>query len=1080
MGILEEQGLAITNPTPSATVVNPDNNYVAETSLAQYNSTALQDVVQPLYESKAKQLEIAAQAKQKAIQGQQPLAQFNQPIDLSQYADTPTDNGSDSVGLLLGSSATNLLGSTADLAVDAGAYIARGANNLWEAAGGNEFYSKDEMNYALQATDFLGDTATNDKLWGYDRTAYQQGQEDVATAASEGRYLDAFTGSLSIAPELLAESIPTIASYFVGVGEVNSVKTAGVYAYKTALAKGMSKSTAKRLRQAAIKQATKQLSLTKNLVNSARVNAGFINSVNLQTRDNVEELTKNNVGIPPSATDIARMWATNFVLNGLDKWTAKDILGMHKSGAMKQVWGKLDRPSKLNTTKAIATATLNLAKNTGIEGAQEYAQQWGQIINEHWGTKDTKQLVQVLQDPELTNEALTAFFLGMGPGALMGAPHTVGKMGMDIHKGNKLRQKYEATTNNVDVGFATEEDKQVFDTKVNQDYEDTKTAFENLGVTEQSIQNIKNANTTTDFNKVSQIQELLSNSSQATDDPSTNLIREFGQEEIQGIIQLIQQNENLSPLLEQHVDSIIGNTPINTLRNLKQFLTANKDNLTSEIKQAFSSANKSLKEQASDLINSSATNVTFEAAKATLNRAGDLSKAALKRSEKNGGPRQAIGKTSGIVKGKSSKPDWLLNRVLGIGKPSDVEIELRKYDDETLEEVYKEAGKTISKTKKEQSAILNDPSVSKVVKARASMKKLPEQIQAEQVRKSIEIVRKQRKRVKNTYTEPKTWQESIKEFADDKFSKLKKAAEKVKADREARENATEADVQATDTNPKNRATKEDKAILKAANQMFDQVKDNIDSVAEEDIPLVQEAIDILVKTGNLGKPKADAVLQTIKNKYKQVNKENTEKVRKRLVKIGNNLTTKTKTATREDVKNDLSKLSNAINSKMTQSEREFVASMLGKAVALGSVSKKEATKLLNKLPQGMQFTKEDMTKEKFIDKTKKLFNKGLVTATKEGRQNLETKVSKKVQDVKNSDLGKELTKDFTSIMSKMFSAAKKGKTELSKQFREFKDKYKDVSSLEIYENVKETFSDLANGKTTEEVDNIPGVDTDCK
>jgi len=1101
MGILEDQGLALLAPTPPTRAINPDNNAVDVTTLAQYDGTALTDVVQPLYESKAKQLEIAAAAKQKAIQGHQAVAPFGTPIDPAHYNvvdDTMADR-SDNIGLLLGSSVTNLLGSTADLAVDGGAYIARGANNLWEAMGGDEFYSKEEMDYALKMTDFLGDTEANDKLWGYDRTSYQQGQENVAKAAAEGRYWDAFVGGLNISGELLAESIPTIASYFVGVGEVNSVRAAGTYAYKTALAKGMSKATAKRIKQDAVKQATQQLSLTKALVNSARVNAGFINQVNLGTRDHIQELIKNGGDV--TASDVARVWATNFLFYGLDKWAVKDILGMHKSGALKQVWGKLDKPSKFNTTKAIASATINLAKNTGLEGAQEYAQQWGQIINENWGAKNTKQLMQVLQDPNLSNEALTAFFLGTGPGALMGAPHTVGKMGLDIHKGNKLRQKYKATTNNVDVGFASKQDKQTFDTKVEQEYNDAKNAFDTLTKVEQTVQNIKKDSSKSDLEKLTHIQEIINNpsmTSMATDDPSVNLLREFGYDEVSSVLDAIQKDEALGPLLEQYYDSINGVTSVETLNNLEQFLVANKDKLSPQIKQVYNKTLESLNKQASNLVNSSATNVTFETAKATLNRSGDLSKVALKRSKKNGAPRQVIGKASTIIKDKSSKPDWLLNRVLGVGKPSEVEKELRKYDDKTLEKVYREAGITINKTKKEQSTILNDPSVNKLSKARARMSKLPEQEQAEQIHKAIERIRKQRKQVKSTYTKQKTWQESIKEFANDKFSQLKEAAEKVQADRKAREARkakddpkvqTESDSKTThSTNPKNRATKKDKAILKAANEMFNKIKDNIDSVSENDIPLVQEALNILVKTGNLGKPKAEIVLNAIKAKYnqveEQVTKENVENVRKRLLEIGENLVNKTKTATKEDVKNDLNKLSNAINSKMTESEREFVATLLGKAVALGSITKEEATKLLDKLPQGMQFTKEDMTKEKFMAKAQELFNKGLQTVkdttSAEGRQNLETKASKKMQDIKNSELGKELTKDFTSIMSKMFSAAKQGKAEISKQFREFKDKYKDVTSLEVYENVKETFSDLVNGKTAEEVDEIPGVNTDCK
>jgi hypothetical protein len=1108
MGILEEQGLAITGPTPPTTAINPDNHIIDETTLAQYDSTALTDMVEPLYASKAKQLEIAAAAKRQAIQGSQlPQTQFNQPIDINQYDDAPADQGSDNVGLLLGSSVTNLLGSTADLAVDAGAYIARGANNLWEAAGGNEFYSKDEMNYALQATDFLGDTETNDKLWGYDRTAYAQGQEDVANAVHEERYWDAFTGGLKIAPELLAESIPTIASYFVGVGEVNAVKTAGMYTYKAALAKGLSKATAKRLKQDAVKQATKQLSLANKLVNSARVNAGFINSVNLQTKDNIEAYTENNNGTPPDAIDIGRMWATNFILNGLDKWAVKDILGMRKSGAMKQVWGKLDRPSKLNTTKAIASATINLAKNTGLEGAQEYAQQWGQIINENWGAKNTKQLSQVLSNPELSEEALTAFFLGTGPGAMMGAPHTAGKMLGDIHKGNKLRQKYDAITNNVDVGFATKEDQETFNTKVEQDYENAKQGFETLTKTEQRIQEVKKDSKLSDIEKVTTIQQLLNNpetSSQVTDDPANNLVREFGNEEVNNVITTVSKDEKLAPLLDSLAEDFVNDSPTELLAKLGQVLAANKDILSDEVKEAYNKANVSLQEQAASILNSSATDVTFQSAKANLNRAGDLNKVALKRSTKNGSPKSVKESVTKITDKKSTKPDWLINRILGIGKPSEAEVELRKYDNATLDQLYRETGKIINKAKKDQSTMLDDPSLNKLSKAAARMRKAPEQEKAEQLRAIIKRLKSQRKQTKATYVKPKTWQETIKDFANDKFSKLKEAADKVKSEREAKQHTTtaesteEAPKQRTDKSntqskpkqksSKNRTTSEAKAVLKTAQVMFNKIKDDVDNVKEEDIPLVQEAIDILVKSGNLGKSKADEVLHQVKAKYKRVEKqatkENAEKVRKRLIELGNNLVDDSKSKTREDIKKDIQRLKNAINSKMTKSEREFVASMLGKAVKAKTVTMEEAQKLLDKLPEGLQFDTKDFTRKKFISKTKELFNKSLQAVkeapTKKGRQKIETKVANKVNAAKNSDLGKELTKDFTSIMSKMFSAAKKGKKELTKQYREFKDKYKDVTSLEVYENIKSTFSDLVNDKSVEEVDEIPGVNTDCK
>jgi len=100
----------------------------------------------------------------------------------------------------------------------------------------------------------------------------------------------------------------------------------------------------------------------------------------------------------------------------------------------------------------------------------------------------------------------------------------------------------------------------------------------------------------------------------------------------------------------------------------------------------------------------------------------------------------------------------------------------------------------------------------------------------------------------------------------------------------------------------------------------------------------------------------------------------------------------------------------------------------------------------------------------------------LLRVDKKTEESVKSKVNEKVNNMKDSDLGKELTKDFNTIIANLIVAKRKGNVELKKQFRKFKKEHGGKSSLEIYQSVKEVFNDLVQGKDTDSVTEVPGTE----
>jgi len=250
------------------------------------------------------------------------------------------------------------------------------------------------------------------KNFGYDGKEAHFRQAEAVSNFHQGKYGQVASDVLHVVPELLAESVPTIASYFIPV--VGEAKMA-VWLGKTAQYLEKAKGT---------KDAADSMY---KLANFARGNlGGFALNVGAQTNTDIDEFTKNNNGQAPDPSRIALMTANNTLQMGTDKFIDFSILkGKDLSkvvDTMQSAARVLPEKSLIDIGKRVGTVAAKLAITAGEEGAQEYYQQWAQILNQKLGTTKYGNLDNLLNSKEVTDEALGAGLMGAGMGVAMTTP----------------------------------------------------------------------------------------------------------------------------------------------------------------------------------------------------------------------------------------------------------------------------------------------------------------------------------------------------------------------------------------------------------------------------------------------------------------------------------------------------------------------------------------------------------------------------------------------------------------------------------------------------------------------------------
>lgn len=263
------------------------------------------------------------------------------------------------------------------------------------------------------------DQSNIDKYVGYDRKTGDKAIGEATGYFKQGKYANALWEVLK-EPQLVAESIPMMIEMALPL-PTKVTKAGKLYdALKQAREAGNVAEVAKLTN----KVANKVTDVQKGMYALAN-NAGFLAAVSQQTNNQVEERVKNNqeAGVTggDSPMEVAGVFASNILNLGLDKLAFVKITGFDGAkSTLGDAFGMLDDVGKKSLINKIGKAAYGTTAAGATEGAQEYLQTWGEIINQELGTGvDGKTLEQIFSDPSNQDEAIGGMLAGAAGGSHM-------------------------------------------------------------------------------------------------------------------------------------------------------------------------------------------------------------------------------------------------------------------------------------------------------------------------------------------------------------------------------------------------------------------------------------------------------------------------------------------------------------------------------------------------------------------------------------------------------------------------------------------------------------------------------------
>ncbi len=823
--------------------------------------------------------------------------------------------------------ASSLTTNTAGI-VDTGAELAAtGLNKLASAFGREDLYTKEDARIAGEVWDPLTNQQNVDKMYGYDRTEYQGKLESMQKDVHEGNYLSAFGTALTAAPDALAESMGFMLPLMVG-GSAKAIGVAGKAASARSAMFGGSKAMQATAAKAAMKTARADLGVIKGIANLAKENAGLIAMSGKMTKDQNEEFAKNNGGEGMSPEQMLRATAINIAFNALDRFTFKSIIKGGGAKELKQVWGKIPAPERKQIIKKIA----QLPADMGKEAAQEYVQQWSEIVNETWGTKDKENLSAVLSDDLKNEDAIVAAMLGASSGGLMSTPKTIVTTLNEAGKGKKERANIEAEKSVTKAGYDTAEQKAKHQSRIDENYEDDKGFFKALEKAEKDIKDINENKELSDSDKVSQIQEIMSFREGLSDKAENARIMAFGQEEYGQLHGAISSHEGLKndeyiqeQLKEISSDKLRNNTKrdllVDLVNKIKKINTDNNVDMDmSSIDSIVESTQASMDRTAADIVKRGDSEITYSREKADANKRGSITKSVSESISAKAEPK--------------TEADIDYDDLMKLDDDALTE-KMSEYDNKTIHGIMKEARKRGRLARKTEKNELSHADVGRLKKAWTNAKRAVVPSTAKKINKIGNATIKQRAAVKETYDPTKSIPERLKQAKVDLkkfFSKAAVDAKKTAANKT--EEVKKTAEQKTPDEIKNAV----KAVKDAASDLM-----NV-----EDMPLLKEIVTDLKDAGHFAEKRATAILNKIKDFEKEHKVEDAlkdidvETMRSAVKNEYNDLKKSLKDMNKEDAEKAIKAFITKMGSKMNKTEREVLASTLASLQNAGTISKEFA------------------------------------------------------------------------------------------------------------------------------------------
>ncbi len=1052
---------AFNNPQPTAPQIEAVDNTLIQPTLQQIQPTydanlfadeAGREIERKLppskLELKSLNLQDKLAAKQEAIG----------PVSTPEGAQPRTSG----LGRLLQSSAITTGANLADSAIELGSNIVGGAADV---TGLRSLYSEEEQEAAATFLDPYTEASYGDEVAGYDRTNLAQTQKDVLGLVQSGEYMDAFTKGLTIAPEVLTESIPYIATLGVG-GRLKLVNAAGKAAKAEAFGLGGTAAMQAKAAKDAIKVAEKSLSAMPALANLGAKNAGLLAMSGTQVKDQNEEFIKNNNGEGMSAAQMTSAMAVNVVMNGLDRGIFTSILGLKKNAKdLAPVWGQLPKASKAAVAKKVA----GIATGMGKEAGQEYLQEWGQIVNENWGA-DGQTLSDVLSNKGGNDQAVTAAILGAGAGGLTSVPTSVIGAANELGKGKKAKKQLEAALSTVKPGYKNATDKATHTAKVDQDYDTTKEGFDALETAEAEIKKVAESNASP-MEKVLKIQSIMSQTRQG-DKATDVLVRNLGGAEVSNILKEIEADKELmgNKKIAGFVEQIKKQkTPAEQYLLLSR-LVPNLSAKHQKIKDSYNENINEIEKQATELTErtDNALEITYNNSKTQLNAEGNLIK----------GVKDELA----TVKDPKTEQDIAYEDLVNLPE-KELQAKLAEYDSKTVAKIIKQAQAARKKAKGQDAVVRADAHIGKLRKFYTSIRNAVKPSSDNQVKKTAKNLLKTRNKAKKLYDPKAPLIQRVKAAVTEKFEAIKVQANQIKNGQK----------------PRTPVSKED---LKTAAKETVTAISNLKDIDPADIPVLAATIDHLNTIGLYSEQQAKKLKAKLEKymtekkaeidaKVKEVAPDGIfDKVRKviasKIDKIRQGAINLKESEAMAFIEDQLETLKN----KMTPTELKALADTLAYLESKGTITKEFAEAQLAKVgtKQG-PLTPEEAAYAENAEKEgkttlKQMFEDAKTYYEENSREEIEQDIKKKAGEatkkvkkaaakVTESKLGEAIVEDIKALPAILVEAFEDAN--IKEKYTALVKRVSDIDSLELYQSVK----DLGTlNKNDHEVEVVTEIDID--
>ena len=270
------------------------------------------------------------------------------------------------------------------------------------------------------------DQGNIDKFVGYNRKSADKAIGEATGYFNDGQYSRALWEVIK-EPQIVAESVPMMLGMTTGFGALTKVGsiTKGMNAAKKA-------NDFDKYRELSMELANDVTSAQKAMYEVAK-NAGFLTVVSGQTNNQINERIKNKESAGLSGNDAevglgetAMMFGSNLALLGMDRFAFNKITGVEGGkSALGNAFGFADAEGKKKILGGVLKTASSLAAAGAGEGAQEYIQTWGEILNAQLGVNE-KTFNEVISDKKNQNEAIGAMLAGTAGGMqLRGASDNV-------------------------------------------------------------------------------------------------------------------------------------------------------------------------------------------------------------------------------------------------------------------------------------------------------------------------------------------------------------------------------------------------------------------------------------------------------------------------------------------------------------------------------------------------------------------------------------------------------------------------------------------------------------------------------